>query len=800
MPQEMIVHHQGIFTRLQAVADGIIRVTHTRREAFLNQPSACVACPISGEAHISETEDVRCFAAGNITVRISKATGALTFLDQQGQVLLREPDRRPRVLEEVPVFLHSYDDAQVQQGQSVDGARAWAEPSRTWQDRTAYECRQNFVFDEGEALYGLGSHEEGYGNLRGKSQLLYQHNMKAVVPVLVSTKGWGILFDMGCLMAFHDDEHGSCLWADCADELDWYFFYGDGSYASLMARYRLLTGEAPMLPRYALGYIQSKERYVDAAEMLAVADEYRRRQVPLDMIVLDWQSWPEGQWGWKTFDPARFPDPGAFISALHQRQVRFMISIWPSMQGENNADRADMLQNGYMLGNRLIYNAFDPKARELYWQQASEHLFAHGVDAWWFDCTEPFESDWKGSVKPEGFRRAQLNTDEAKRYLDPAQINLFSLYHSQGIYEGQRSATADKRVCNLTRSSYAGQHRYATITWSGDVSASWEVLRRHVPEGLNFCATGEPYWSTDIGGFFPNGNWDPWFYEGDFDAGMDDLGYRELFVRWAQYAASLPMMRAHGTGTPREIWQLGEKGEPFYDAMAKAIRLRYRLLPYLYALMAQTRRTGLPMLRVPALVFPEDAHLRHIDDQMLLGDSLLIKPVTRPMHYLTQSTPVMEPDEYESVYLPAGHDWYELHTGRRYAGGQTIRTHAPLDVIPVFVRAGSILPLGADAQSSDEQARLPLDIVVFPGADGSFTLYNDAGDGYGYEQGECAHIPVRWDDQSGVLTLGAREGSFPGMPGEVPLRVSLAGHQPQDVRYTGESLALHLSSAKEVSL
>lgn len=797
MPKELIVQHQGIFTRLQAVADGIIRVTHTRREAFLDLPSACVVCPVEGDALVTETESARRFTVGSVTAEVSKTTGALTFLNQAGETLLREPHRRPRVMEEVPVFLHSYDDAHVKQGQSVDGARAWAEPSRTWQDRTAYECRQNFVFDEDEALYGLGSHEEGYGNLRGKGRLLYQHNMKAVVPVLVSTKGWGILFDMGCLMAFHDDEQGSYLWADCADELDWYFFYGDGSYASLMPQYRLLTGETPMLPRYALGYIQSKERYVDAEEMIAVADEYRRRNVPLDMIVLDWQSWPEGQWGWKTFDPSRFPDPSAFISALHDRQVRFMISIWPSMQGENNADRAEMLQNGCMLGNRLIYNAFDPKGRELYWRQANEHLFAHGVDAWWCDCTEPFESDWKDPVKPEGFRRAQINTDEAKRYLDPAKISLFSLYHSQGIYQGQRSVTEHKRVCNLTRSSYAGQHRYATITWSGDVSANWETLRRHVPEGLNFCATGEPYWSTDIGAFFPNGNWDPWFYEGDFDAGVDDLGYRELFVRWAQYAAFLPMMRAHGTGTPREIWRFGEKGEPFYDALEKAIRLRYRLLPFLYALMAETHRTGLPMLRVPALVFPEDAYLRQLSDQMLLGDSLLIKPVTRPMGYLPNSAPIAAPDEYESVYLPAGHDWYELHTGKRYTGGQTIRTHAPLDVVPMYVRAGSILPLGADAQSSAAQALLPLDIVVFPGEDGCFTLYDDAGDGYGYEKGECARISVRWDDHTGMLTIGPREGIFPGMRSEVVLRIALAGHKPQDIRYTGQPISLHLTSSAQ---
>lgn len=784
--------HRGVTTRLTVVDSGIIRVTCTKRDTFLEHASATVVHDGKADAVLTDTPATIRLDAGQVTVEVDKASGSMTFLDTQGRVLLREPRRRPHVLEERPVMRCSYEEARVREGESIDGVRAWAEPVSTRQERTAYECRQNFIFDEDEALYGLGSHEEGYGNLRGRSQLLYQHNMKAVVPVLVSTKGWGILFDMGCLMAFHDDEQGSYLWADCADELDWYFFCGDGSYASLMGKYRLLTGAAPMLPLYALGYVQSKERYQDAAEMLAVADEYRRRGIPLDMLVLDWMSWPEGQWGWKTFDPVRFPDPSAFIGELHRRRVKFMISIWPSMQGDRNADRREMLDAGGMLGNRLIYNAFDPKARALYWRQAKEHLFDHGVDAWWCDCTEPFESDWSGSVRPEPLRRAQLNTDEAKRYLDPAQINLYSLYHAMGIYEGQRSVTDQRRVCNLTRSSYAGQHRYATVTWSGDISASWETLKRQVPEGLNFCATGEPYWSTDVGGFFPNGNWEQWFCAGEFDRGVDDLGYRELFVRWMQFAAFLPMMRAHGTVTPREIWRFGEAGEPFYDAIAKAIRLRYRLIPYMYALMAATHRTGLPMLRIPALTYPADAALRDCNDQLLLGDHLLVKPVVRPMYYLPESQPVHGADRLESVLLPAGHDWYGLSTGRRYAGGQRVTVEATLDNVPMFVRAGAVLPWGAEVQCTEELADAPLEIIVFPGEDGSFALYDDAGDGYGYEAGECAVTQLMWHDASRTLCVGRREGAYPGMPEERTLRVRCLGGEAQEICWRGEATTLQL--------
>lgn len=795
MPTTCQYTHKGVTTRITAAAEGIIRVTRTRRADFLEATGPAVVLHGTVEAQLTDAPDTAEFSTPAVTVRVNKQTGALSFYGADGALLLREPDKRPFLLEEKPVLLHRYDkDAKVTESASVDGARATATAtaSEVYQDRTAYECRQRFVFDEDEGLYGLGSHEEGFGNLRGRAQLLYQHNMKAVVPVVVSTKGYGLLFDMGCMMTFRDDENGSALWADCADELDWYFLYGGGSYAGLMQQHRLLTGETPMLPRYALGYIQSKERYVDAQEMIAVADEYRRRKIPLDMIVLDWQSWPEGQWGWKHFDESRFPDPQALTDALHDRSVRMMLSIWPSMQGEKNADRAEMLDKGFMLGNKLIYNAFDPAARALYWQQTNENLFRYGVDAWWCDCSEPFESDWRGLIKPEPFHRAQMNTEEAKRYLDPAKISLYSIYHSQGIYEGQRAVTDEKRVCNLTRSSWAGQHRYAAITWSGDVSANWETLRRHIPEGLNFLAAGEAYWSTDIGAFFPNGNWDPWFYAGDYDKGMDDLGYRELFVRWGQYAAFLPMMRAHGTGTPREIWRLGEPGTPFHDAYEKAIRLRYRLLPCLYSLMAVTNREGLPMLRVPALVFPADENLRRMDDQMMLGDCLLVKPVTRPMYYGPDSTPIENADLTETVYLPAGHTWYALGDAESLCGGQTVTVPAPLDAIPMFVRSGSILPWGADVQHSGESACGPLTLTVYPGEDGAFTLYDDAGDGYGYEQGQYTEIPLTWDDASSLLTIGARRGSYPGMPKERLLRVQRVGGQVQEVRYTGEEIRITL--------
>ena len=700
-------HGAPVRLRVQALQCGAVRLTRTLRDHFLPDPDIAVIDRAPGACTVSENGARYQADCGPLRLLIDKAEGSVQFLDERGNVLFREREKRPCEMEEKPVYLNRFDpDASIAFVETADGGRAEAESGVPYEARRAYACRLGFVFSEGEGLYGLGSHEEGYGNLRGKARLLYQHNMKAVVPVLVSTRGYGLLFDLGCMMAFHDDAEGSYLWADCADEMDYYFMAG--GYESVCAQYRALTGPAPLPPRYAFGYVQSKERYQTGEELLSVVKEYRRRGVPLDVIVLDWMSWPDGQWGDKRFDRARFPDPRALTDELHALGAKMMISIWPSMHGDENENRKEMLQSKGMLGNRAIYNAFDPGARATYWRQANDGLFRYGVDAWWCDCSEPFESDWHGPLRPEMWERALLNTREAKKYLDPGQISLYSLRHAQGIYEGQREATGEKRVLNLTRSSWAGQHRFATFTWSGDISATWETLRRQVPEGLNFMATGENYWTLDAGAFFVGTDERSWFIAGDFDGGVRDPGYRELFVRWIQLSAFLPMMRAHGTGTPREIWQFGEKGEIWYDAVEKMIRLRSRMVPYLYSLAAAYSRFGTPMVRVPALAFPADSRLTEVENQMMLGPFLLIKPVTRPMAFLPKGKPAEKDDDTVSVYLPAGADWYDGNTEKKYAGGQSVTVRAPVDTVPLFIRAGSVIPLGPVRQYVDENPDAPL--------------------------------------------------------------------------------------------
>ena len=390
---------------------------------------------------MSETAEALIVSTPKLSIRINRQTGAFTYLDRSGQILTKEPERGGKTLIPVDVIKSVFDEnAEAQIRKDADGVHADSVTVKQIVDRRAFHTKLEFEWMPGEALYGLGSHEEGMMNLRGQHQYLYQQNMKAVVPVLVSTRGYGILLDSYSLITFHDDAFGSYLWTDVDKELDYYFIVGP-EFDQTVQGIRQLTGKAPMFPRWAFGYIQSKERYVSQAELIDVVKEYRKRGLPLDCIVQDWKSWPHELWGQKTLDPERFPDPKEMVDELHQMNSRLMISIWPNMNpgGENWREMRDQ---GRLLGNQATYDAFQEKARALYWKQANEGLFAHGIDAWWCDCTEPFQADWMGAFKPEPEERLHINTEEAKRYLDPELINAYSLLHSQGIYEGQRKTNA----------------------------------------------------------------------------------------------------------------------------------------------------------------------------------------------------------------------------------------------------------------------------------------------------------------------------------------------------------------------
>lgn len=800
--------------RVQFVTESIARITCTRGREFLDRPSRIVVGRERRAAfEVAEDADAYVVATDSLRVRLEKRTGALRYESASGELLVREPEGGGRSLTAKAVYRNVFRAGTViATEQSVDGARATVAEHDTVFDREAFEARLEFVFAEDEALFGLGSHEEGYGNLRGRTRELYQQNMKAVVPHLVSSRGYSVLLDCESLMVFRDEERGGSWWADVVEELDYYVIYG-GDFDGVMRGYRELTGATPLPPKWAFGYVQSKERYVTAEEMVAVVAEYRRRRVPLDCIVLDWKSWPNGAgWGQKTLDPLRFPDPAGFVEALHGMGAKLMVSIWPIMTGGCENQR-ELNERGWMLGNQSTYDAFDAEARACYWEQARRGLFAHGVDAWWCDCTEPFEADWSGAVKPADAERLRINTEASKLYLDAGEINAYSLAHSQGMYEGQRGICEEKRVLNLTRSSYAGQHRYGTCTWNGDVSATWETLRRSIAEGVNFCATGEAYWTVDAGGFFVDHKTDLWFWRGEYpggcrgltamdalepdanDTGSTDLGFWELYTRWMQYAAFLPMFRSHGTDVPREIWRFGEEGTPFYEAIAACIRMRYHFLPYVYSLAAAVMRDGRAMVRAVALEFPGDRRTHAVSDQFLFGPALLVCPVTEAMYYGANSERMAGVAKRREVYLPAGARWFDLWSETLHEGGQRISAEAPLERIPVFVRAGSIVPTAEPVQFVGEDPGAAYEVHVYTGADAEFELYEDAGDGYAYERSECAVVRMEWSEGGRELRLRARRGSFAEMVSEREYRVvfhAVDGRRGRALRYEGEEMRVRM--------
>ncbi len=755
--------------------DRTIRIRYTldgelSRKASLTVTAQAAGAPPSAY-RFEERPETLVLSTAALSVEIDRRTSAFTYRDAAGGVLTQEPVAGGKTLEPIDVLVSVFDEkTTVESHENADGMRTGALNVRQVVDRRAYHTKLEFEWADGEALYGLGSHDEGMFNLRGEHQYLYQHNTKAVVPVLMSSRGYGVFVDCTSLMRFHDDAFGSYLWADVDEELDYYFVVGP-EFDEIVAELRGLTGHAPMLPKWALGYIQSKERYESQAELLAVAREYRERALPLDCLLLDWMSWTGDLWGQKSLDPGRFPDPDRMMEVLHGLGVRLLVSIWPIMHSGGD-DWREMSDGGHLLGNKATYNAFSPAARALYWEQANRGLFCHGVDGWWADCTEPFDADWSGAVKPEPEERMRINTEEAKRYIDPELINAYSLVHSEGIYDGQRGASANKRVFTLTRSAYLGQQRYGTVTWTGDISATWDTLRRQIADGLNFTVTGMPYWSTDTGGFFSARRPDLWFWAGDYDAGVEDLGYRELYLRWFQYEAWLPIFRSHGTDTPREVWRFGGPGDATYEALASALRLRYRLLPYLYSIAGWTTQQDYTMLRALPFDFRNDPGAREVGDEFMLGPAFLVCPVYEPSSYGPKSTPIEGAPHTRSVYLPAGSEWFDFWTDRRMPGGHIVSVDAPLDRIPVFVRAGSVVPMGPVRQHTAEAPDAPLELHVYAGRDSSFTLYEDAGDGYDYEQGAFATVEIRWDERAHRLTIGERAGAYRGMPDERAMTVT----------------------------
>jgi alpha-D-xyloside xylohydrolase len=871
--------------KLQVCDSNIIRVVHSPTNALSKRGSLAVDAkwkPV--EWSLKEDSASVTVETGSVSARVLLADGRIAFLDGNGNTLLKSAGMdsctfQPAIVQEEAVF----------------------------------HVRQAFEISADEGLYGLGQFQDGIMNWRGKDVLLVQANRIAVNPFLVSTHGYGILWDNASETKFHDGPGGMTFWSEVADQIDYYFVHG-ASMDDVIAGYRRATGRAPMFPKWAYGYWQSKERYRSGAELLDVAKEFRDRRIPIDAIVQDWQYWgDEDRWSGMIWTPDRFPDPKATIDSLHDRcHIRLMNSIWPAVGVQTDLYR-ELKKNGLVFdkhhwSNGKLYDAYSSEARDIYWRHLNKGLFSVGVDAFWMDATEPELTSTGDSYVTESEIKAcgrnALGT--FSRYLNP-----YSLMTTKGVYENWRRTTRDKRPFILTRSAFAGQQRYAAAVWSGDIGSSWDVFRRQISAGINFCMSGIPYWTTDIGGFLPD------LQGGMYPEGGSDPAFQELYVRWYQFGAFCPIFRSHGTGTPREPWRFGGPGSANYDAIVRFDNLRYRLMPYLYSTASRITRDGYTMMRGLAMDFASDPKILGIGDEYMFGPSFLVCPVTREMFHktkkqedfipasnlfmpdggmgrwrveffrggnfeekiqdsfmvetaLTWAGSIPEPllmteyavrwtgqvltrdkgtyrftvrtdggarvwvdgkklidrwnNDLPSVeradvlltggtrvpvriehrqkrpgaasfrfewipperpdhlpkngiecYLPAGCEWTDFWSGDRIPGGRSMVRETPIDVLPLYVRAGSIVPMGPFLQYAEEKPADPIELRVYPGADASFTLYEDEGDNLNYEMGSYAVIPIRWDDASETLTVGKRKGGFPGMLKERTFNVVRVG-------------------------
>jgi alpha-D-xyloside xylohydrolase len=837
----------GGFLKVQICTEDIVRIAFARDAAFFGRGSLMTAPKRCGPTAFRTvaTGGQTTVATAKLTVRIDTATGAVTFLDPAGRTILAE---KPGGRTMTPAVVQGEQTANV---------------------------RQQWTADGDESLYGLGQHQQGLLDIKGTDLDLHQYNTEVFIPLLVSSKGYGILWDNTSLSRFGDldepvplpgtsglyaegglpgdlaqndgkiewtgkvtpaatgdytfrtysngtirlavddrvvidhfrqdwlpnediarvhltagqpasvnlswsgagrrriarllwkppiAEPATSLWSQVGDGIDYWFVYGP-EIDRVIAGYRRLTGEAPMMPRWAFGFWQCKERYRSADEVIDVLRGYRERRIPIDNIVQDWRYWPDGKWGSHEFDHERYPDPAGWIKTIHETyHAQLMISVWPKFYpGTANydalgaggflfhGDTKDFLGQPY-----TVYDAFNPAARRLYWAQIDSALFSKRVDAWWLDASEPeiVEGPFDGFAAEIAAKQTHMTPTALGS--GPRMLNAFSLMNSQAVYEGQRAAAPNQRVFILTRSGFAGQQRFAAATWSGDITSTWTAMKKQIPAGLGFAISGMPYWTFDSGGFAVPGR-----FATKNPTPEDQAEWYELNTRWFEYATFVPILRVHGQSPPREIWQFGGDSSPAYAAMLKFDRLRYRLLPYVYSLAAAVSREGATILRPLVMDFQADRASRDVVDEFMFGPAFLVSPVTS---YKARSRP---------VYLPPSGGWYDFWRGRVEAGARTIDAAAPFDQIPLYVRAGSIVPVGPDLQYAAEKPADPMTIYVYAGADGAFTLYEDDGTTYDYERGQFASIPFRYDDRKKTLTVGARSGQYPGMLGERTLHFVL---------------------------
>lgn len=653
--------------------------------------------------------------------------------------------------------------------------------------RDAFTVSQAFALQPEEAIYGLGQRQSGAMNHRNQQVHLSNGNTNICIPYFTSEKGYGVYWDNPGISQFSDTPYETSFSSQVGECADYYFMYEDGTQDGVIACIRNLTGNAPMFPLWTMGYWQCRERYKSPDELCEVLDKYRELKVPLDGIVQDWQYWgcdsnwnamkfmnpryinklddkealrylPNGEDKTVKFDKPRFKTPEEMIKYVHKNNAHLMISVWASF-GPWTDQFKELDKMGALLkfetwppkSGAHPYDPFNKDARDLYWRYLS-HLHNMGIDAWWTDSTEP------DHLNPKDSDFDLMTADGSFRSVH----NAFPLATNQGVYNNQRAVSNDKRVFQMTRSGYFGQQHYGALSWSGDVVSSWEVLRNQIPAGLNFTLCGIPYWNTDLGGFFG------WEYNND----CTNVAYQELHARWFQWGCFMPLMRNHcSSPMMNEIWRFGKEGDWAYDAQKRFIDLRYRLLPYIYSLTGAVTHENGTIMRPLVMDFATDRKAILLDNEYMFGKNILVCPVTQPLYTkkvegnkgVATVANIAKASSPVQVYLPKGSKWIDFWTNEMIEGGREINRECPISIMPLYIKAGSILPLGPKVQYTSEKKWNDLDICIYPGANGEFTLYEDEFDNYDYEKGAFTSIRFTWDDANRTLTISDRNGSYPGM-------------------------------------
>jgi alpha-D-xyloside xylohydrolase len=703
-PDGVLLSMQSGTLKLQVCSPAIVRVLYSPTATFPQKPDYVIlkqTWPATAFKLDSQQDEV-VLTTDRLKVSIARKDGAITFSDAQGKKLFTDNTRTL-----TPVTVNGEKTFHAEMFSSL-----WGSP---------------------EAFYGLGQHQSGVWNYRGEAVDLSQDNTNISIPFFLSTNGYGIYWNNNSRSRFNNRFLNALyLSSEVADVVDYYFIYGP-EFDTIVAAYRDMTGAPPLFGKWAYGFWQCKNRYKTQAELLSVAQKYRDLHIPADNIVQDWFWW--NIMGEPVFDSSRYPDPKGMVDGLHNLNFHLMISVWPYFR-PGSKTYEDMDKRGFFIdrtkapsfhpAGMALYDAFNPEARKYYWNLMDQALFKIGVDAWWLDTTEP---------ETEGRETNILVTNQTAAGNGARVANLFPLMTTTAVYQGQRQASDKKRVFILSRSAFSGEQRNATAVWSGDINSDWVFLKKQIPAGLNYSISGLPYWTTDSGGFV-SGN-------------PDDPAYRELYIRWFQFSTFNPILRTHGTRNPdtNELWSYGPEAQ---DILVKFDRLRYRMLPYIYSLAWMTTNEGYTPMRGLVMDFRTDAQAANIGDQFMYGPAFLVSPVT-------------EPGATERrMYLPAGR-WYDFWNGTTRDGGHALNEAAPLDRLPLFVRAGSIIPLGPEVEWASQKPADPIELRIYTGADGDFALYEDENDNYDYEKGVYATIPFHWDDAKHTLSIGARRGEFPGM-------------------------------------